>query len=68
VVEVGDVMHKSRKIYLDHVIVELAKDLGFEIEKIMINYMEAPKISRAFSTKEEWQGTKTNRCVVMRKV
>ena len=68
VVEVGDVMHKSKKIYLDHVIVELAKDLGFEIEKIMINYMEAPKISRAFSRKEEWQGTKTNRCVVMRKI
>lgn len=68
VVEVGDVMHKSRKLYLDHVIVEVAKNLGFEIEKIMINYMEAPKISRAFGRKEGWQGTKTNRCVIMKKI
>lgn len=68
VVEVGDVKHKSQKLYLDHVIVELAKDLGFTIEKIMINYMEAPKISRAFRRKEPGQGTKTNRCVIMKKI
>ncbi len=67
VIEVGDVRHKSKKIYLDHIIVELAKDLGFEIEKIMINYMEAPKISRAFRRKEPGQGTQTNRCVIMKK-
>jgi len=68
IIEVGDVMHKSRKLYLDHLIVELSKDTGFNIEKIMINYMESPKISRAFRRKEEWQGTKTNRCVIMRKI
>jgi len=68
VVEVGDVRHKSQKLYLDHIIVELARNFGFEIEKIMINYMEAPKISRAFRRKEPGQGTNTNRCVIMKKV
>ena len=67
VVEVGDVRHKSQKLYLDHIIVELARNLGFGIEKIMINYMEAPKISRAFRRKEPGQGTNTNRCVIMKK-
>jgi DNA modification methylase len=68
IVEVGDVRHKSKKIYLDHLIVELAKDLGFQIEKIIINYMEAPKISKAFRRKEPGQGTQTNRCVIMKKI
>ena len=67
IVEVGDVRHNLRKLYLDHVIVELARDTGFKIEKIMINYMESPKISMAFRRKEPWQGTKTNRCVIMKK-
>lgn len=68
IVEVGDVKHKSEKIYLDHIVVELAKDIGFRIEKIMINYMESPKIPKAFRRKEPGQGTNTNRCVIMRKV
>jgi DNA modification methylase len=68
IVEVGDVKHKSEKIYLDHIIVELAKDIGFKIEKIMINYMNSPKIPKAFRRKEPGQGTNTNRCVIMRKV
>lgn len=68
IVEVGDVKHKSEKIYLEHIIVELAKDIGFKIEKIMINYIESPKIPKAFRRKEPGQGTNTNRCVIMRKV
>jgi len=68
IVEVGDVKHKSEKMYLDHIIVELAKDIGFKIEKIMINYMESPRIPKAFRRKEPGQGTNTNRCVIMRKI
>ena len=68
IVEVGDVRHKKEKIYLDHIIVELAKDIGFKIEKIMINYMESPKIPKAFRRKEPGQGTNTNRCVIMKKI
>ena len=68
IVEVGDVKHKREKIYLDHLIVDLAKDIGFEIEKIMINSMESPKIPKAFRRKEPGQGTNTNRCVIMKKI
>ena len=68
IIEVGDVKHNSKKLYLDHVIVSLAEEIGFKIEKIMINYMQAPKISKAFSKKSKYQGTKTNRCVIMKKI
>lgn len=68
IVEVGDVRHKGKKVYLDNLIVELAKDIGFKVEKVMINYMEAPKISKAFMPRKEGSGTKTNRCVVMKKL
>jgi hypothetical protein len=68
VVEVGDVMHKSKKLYLDRIIVELVENMDLKVEKIMINYMDAPKISRAFRRKEPDQGTKTNRCVILKKV
>ena len=68
IVEVGDVRHKSEKVYLDHIIVELVKDIGFKIEKIMINYMESQKIPKAFRRKEPGQGTNTNRCVIMKKI
>ncbi|GBE55435.1 hypothetical protein BMS3Bbin15_01609 [archaeon BMS3Bbin15] len=53
IVEVGDVRHKSKKLYLDRVIVELVGDMDLKVEKIMINYMNVPKISRAFRRKEE---------------
>ena len=68
VIEVGDVKHKTRKVYLDNIIVELADKTGFRVEKVIINYMDSPKISRAFSHKSKYQGTKTNRCVIMKKV
>ncbi|MBW2984495.1 site-specific DNA-methyltransferase [Candidatus Woesearchaeota archaeon] len=68
IIEVGDVKHKGKKVYLDNLVVELADEVGFKVEKILINYMTAPKISKAFSRKTKYQGTKTNRCVVMRKV
>ncbi len=67
-IEVGDIKHRGEKIYLEHLITKLADEVGFNVEKVMINYMEAPKISRAFSRKTKYQGTKTNRCVVMKKV
>ncbi|MBW3015834.1 site-specific DNA-methyltransferase, partial [Candidatus Woesearchaeota archaeon] len=68
IIEVGDVKNKGKKVYLDELIVELAFEVGFKVEKVLVNYMEAPKISKAFSKKHKSQGTKTNRCVVMRKV
>lgn len=68
IVEVGDVKHKGKIVNLDHLIVELANEVGFKVEKIMINHMTAPKISKAFSKKEGYAGTKTNRCVVMKKI
>ena len=68
IIEVGDVKHKARKVYLDNIIVELADKVGFKVEKVIINYMDSPKISKAFSRKSKYQGTKTNRCVVMKKV
>ncbi|MBI2660489.1 hypothetical protein HYX07_04975 [Candidatus Woesearchaeota archaeon] len=68
IIEVGDIKHKSKKLYMDHLIVPLAEQTGFEVEKVMVNYMEAPKISRAFSRKGKYGGTKTNRCVVMKKL
>lgn len=68
IIEVGDVKHNSKKIYLDHVIASFAKKTGFKIEKIMINYMQSPKISKAFSRKNHDQGTQTNRCVIMKKI
>lgn len=68
IIEVGDIKHKGRKIYLDNLIVELAGEVGFKVEKVIVNYLTAPKISKAFSRKSKYQGTKTNRCVVMRKV
>ena len=68
IIEVGDIRHQAKKLYLDHIIVELAKPNKFEVEKVIINYMEAPKISKAFSRKSKYGGTKTNRCVVMKKL
>ena len=68
IIEVGDIRHRGKKVYLDHLIVKLADEVGFNVEKVIINYMEAPKISRAFSRKTKYQGTKTNRCVVMKKI
>ena len=68
IIEVGDIRYQSKKMYLDHLIAELAEQTDFEVEKVMINYMESPKISRAFSRKGKYGGTKTNRCVVMKKV
>jgi DNA modification methylase len=66
IIEVGDV--KSGKINLDEIIVELAEETGFSVERVLINYITAPKISRAFSRKKPGEGTKTNRCVIMRKL
>ena len=69
IIEVGDVKHKGKKFYLDHLIVELAEEVGFNVEKVIINYMTAPKISKAFSLKKNQNGgTQTNRCVVMKKI
>jgi len=65
VVEVGDVNHKSKKVMLDHLIVELADEAGFNVEKILINHFDAPKISKAFG--RNFHGTKTNRCVIMKR-
>ena len=68
IVEVGDVKKNGKKVYLDHLIVELADEVGFKVEKVIVNYMTAPKISKAFSRKKnKYAGTKTNRCVVMKK-
>ncbi len=66
IIEVGDV--KNGKIKLDELIVDLAKQTGFKVERILINYISAPKISKAFARKKPGQGTKTNRCVIMKKI
>ena len=68
IIEVGDIRHQSKKLYMDHIIVPLAEQTGFEVEKVMINYMTAPKISRAFKPRAKNAGTKTNRCVIMKKI
>jgi DNA modification methylase len=68
IVEVGDVRHKSKKIYLDRFIVELVENMNFKVEKIMINHMNSPKISKAFRRKKPGQGTLTNRCVILKKL
>ncbi|MBI2558132.1 hypothetical protein HYW20_02310 [Candidatus Woesearchaeota archaeon] len=68
IIEVGDIRHQSKKLYMDHIIVPLAGQTGFEVGKVMINYMTAPKISKAFKPRTKNAGTKTNRCVIMRKV
>ncbi|MEM2974736.1 MAG: hypothetical protein QW112_03905 [Candidatus Micrarchaeia archaeon] len=67
VIEVGDVHHKSKNINLDELIADLADETGFEIEEILINHFSAPKISKAFSENAKKKGTKTNRCVILRK-
>lgn len=66
IIEVGDV--RNGKINLDELIVDLANETGFEIERVLISYITAPKISKAFARKKPGEGTKTNRCVIMRKV
>ena len=68
IIEVGDIRHQSKKLYMDHLIVPLAEQTGFEVEKVMINYMTAPKISKAFKPRTKNAGTKTNRCVIMKKI
>ena len=68
IIEVGDIRHQSKKLYMDHIIVPLAEQTGFEVEKVMINYMTAPKISKAFKPRTKNAGTKTNRCVIMKKI
>jgi DNA modification methylase len=66
IIEVGDV--KNGKINLDELIVDLAYEAGFEVERVLISYITAPKISKAFARKKPGEGTKTNRCVIMKKV
>ena len=66
IIEVGDV--KNGKINLDELIVDLADETGFEVERVLISYITAPKISRAFSRKKPGEGTKTNRCVILKKI
>lgn len=66
IIEVGDV--KNGKIKLDELIVGLTNETGFIVERVLINYISAPKISRAFARKKPGEGTKTNRCVIMKKI
>jgi DNA modification methylase len=66
IIEVGDV--RKGKINLDEFIVDLADETGFEVERVLISYISAPKISKAFSRKKPGEGTKTNRCVIMKKI
>ncbi|MFW5983493.1 MAG: DNA methyltransferase [bacterium] len=67
IVEVGDVNYYGKKVYLDELVNKLASVVGFNIEKILINEITQPNISKEFRRKPPGQGTKTNRCVVMRK-
>jgi len=67
VIEVGDVAHKSQKLNLDELIVELSEKNNFKVKEILINYISSPKISKAFSEGAKQKGTKTNRCVIMKK-
>jgi DNA modification methylase len=67
IIEVGDISHKSTKINLDKIIVELSEKNNFAIKEILINHMSSPKISKAFSNQAKLKGTKTNRCVIMKK-
>tara|TARA_Y100000310_G_scaffold178831_1_gene178786 strand:- start:2750 stop:3910 length:1161 start_codon:yes stop_codon:yes gene_type:complete len=66
IIEVGDV--RNGKINLDELIVDLADETGFEVERVLISDITAPKISKAFARKKPGDGTKTNRCVIMKKV
>ncbi len=59
---------KMKNVKLDRVVRVLAKPAGFEVEKVLINHISAPKISQAFTENGEDNGTQTNRCVIMRKV
>ena len=67
IIEVGDVSHKSKKLNLDELIVELSSETNFKIEEVLINHITSPKISKAFSKGAKQKGTKTNRCVIMQK-
>jgi DNA modification methylase len=67
IIEVGDVAHKSKKLNLDEVIIELTEGTKLKVKEILVNYISSPKISKAFSTNAKKKGTKTNRCVVMKK-
>jgi DNA modification methylase len=67
IIEVGDVAHKSKKLNLDELIVELSNENNFEVKEILINHISSPKISKAFSKQAKEKGTKTNRCVIMKK-
>ncbi|MBU3905183.1 MAG: DNA adenine methylase [Nanoarchaeota archaeon] len=67
IIEVGDVGNNGKRVNLEELIIELASETGFEVEKILINHISAPKISKAFSKNAKNKGTKTNRCVIMKK-
>lgn len=67
-IEVGDVSHKSKKLNLDELVVELSGEVGFEVKELLINHISAPKISKAFSESAKMKGTRTNRCTIMEKV
>lgn len=68
IIEVGDVSHKSKKLNLDDVILELSNKTRFKVDRVLVTPIKSPKISKAFSESAKNKGTQTNRCVVMKKL
>jgi len=67
IIEVGDVSHGGGKVNLEEIIIELTDEVGFEIDGVLVNHIDSPKISKAFSEESKNKGTNTNRCVIMKK-
>lgn len=63
--EVGEVRNQS--IYLDEVIVPIARRVGFSVSEVMINSQSFTKTSNLWGVKNNKSGTNTNRIVVLNK-
>ena len=67
VIEVGEVKYGRRIVNLDEVIVDLARDIGFEIVEVLINSQQFTKLANCFNVDNMTKGTNTNRLAVLRR-
>jgi SAM-dependent methyltransferase len=67
VIEVGEVKYGRKVVNLDEVIVEIAREVGFGIEEVLINSQQFTKLANCFNIDNMTKGTNTNRLVELRK-
>ncbi len=68
VVEVGDIKYGKKVVNLDETIVEIAQEIGFGVEEVLINSQQFTKLANCFNVDNMTKGTNTNRLAVLRKI